>query len=467
MTNRNRCNKFPSMSKGDKIYFIGIGGISMSSLAFMAHDAGYDVWGYDRTETAMTRRLEESGITVKYSYSPENIEGAVIAVYTSAMNRSDPELVRARELNIPLVTRAEYLGQLMLEYRSRIGVSGMHGKSTASSMLAYVYLAAELDPTVIVGAELDALGGAFRVGGRENMVFEACEYTDSFLSFYPSTAVVLNIEMDHVDYFHSMEQIITSFSRYISKAETAVVNGDDGNVKKMLCGYSGRVVTFGLSEGCDFRAVNITGAKPEFDVANGGEILAHVRLGVLGDHNVYNALAAFAAAYVNGVAVEGIVKGLEAFRGAKRRFELRGAVECGGKCMCGGVRDYEVYDDYAHHPTEIRAVLKGASAYAKERGGDLRIVYQPHTYSRTYELFDDFKNAFADADDVIFADIYAARENNEWGVSSAQLAEAVGGRYFESFAQIADYVRTASRAGDVVIVMGAGDIIGVTGLILE
>ena len=439
-----------------KVYFIGIGGISMSSIAFMSKRAGLEVAGYDRTESDMTRRLSDAGITVYYSYSPDNAVGSDIVVYTAAMSEDDPEMKRARELGIPLMSRAEYFGQLMLSYGRRLGVSGMHGKTTATSMLTHIYLAAELDPTVMVCAELSCIDGAFRVGGADNMVFEACEYTDSFLSFYPTTAVVLNIEMDHVDYFHSLEQIITSFNRYIDKAEIAVVNGDDGNVKKCIEGYGGRVVTFGLGDSCDFRAANISGAKPEFDVVHGGEVLAHIKLGVLGIHSVYNALASFAAAYVNGVAVDAIVRGLESFRGAKRRFELRGTID----------PDTEIYDDYAHHPTEIRATLTSASEYAKERNGRLRIVFQPHTYSRTYELFDDFKTSFALADEVIFADIYAAREINTYGVTSDQLAEASGGKYIDSFEGIARYVRETAVSGDVVIVMGAGDIVAVSGMIL-
>ncbi len=438
------------------VYFVGIGGISMSSLALMAKDAGLDVSGYDRTPSGMTRRLEDAGIEVFYDYAPTNAEGADLAVYTAAMRQDDPELVRIRELKIPTMTRAEYLGRLMQDYTVRIGVSGMHGKSTATSMLAHVYLAADVDPTVIVGAELDCLGGAFRIGSRESLIFEACEYTDSFLSFFPTTAVVLNIEMDHVDYFHSMEQIITSFNTYMNKAEISVVNGDDSNVRAACEGYGGRVVTFGLTDSCDYSAANITGAKPEFDVVHGGEVIAHVKLGVLGRHNVYNALATFAAAHTNGIPTDSIVRGLANFVGAKRRFELRGTIEGGA----------EVYDDYAHHPTEIRATLSAARGYADERGGRLRVVYQPHTYSRTQELFSDFAKSFTDADEVIFADIYAARETNVWGVTSERLAEAAGGRYLASNGEIAEYVKSTAKPGDVVIVMGAGDIIALTNILL-
>jgi len=458
-TEKRIINISPDDLSGKRVYFVGIGGISMSSLAFMSHDAGMIVSGYDRTRTEMTERLEAAGIAVYYEYAPTNAEGCELAVYTAAMSESDPEMVRLRELGIPMLTRAEYMGQLMRIYAKRIGVSGMHGKSTATSMLSHIYLEAGLDPTLLIGAELSVIGGAFRVGSKDSMVFEACEYTDSFLSFFPTTAVVLNIEMDHVDYFHSLEQIRESFAAYIAKAEIAVLNGDDENVRMVQKTYGGRAVTFGLGEGCDYRAVNIVGAKPEFDVICGGSTVAHVALSVPGRHNVYNALASFAAAHVNGVPVDGIVRGLNAFVGAKRRFELRRVI--GGS---------EIYDDYAHHPTEIRAVLSSAKPYAKERGGRLRIVYQPHTYSRTAELFADFADAFADADEVVFADIYAAREVNEWGVHSSQLADAVkergvDSRYIEGFEPIADYVRATLGDGDVVIVMGAGDIIKVTGLI--
>ncbi len=445
---------------GRRTYFIGIGGISMSSLALMAKSNGCEVAGYDRTESAMTHRLEKAGITVHYTYSPDNALGMDLAVYTSAIRPDDPEFLRVKELGIPTMTRAEYLGQLMLGYKTRIGVAGMHGKSTTTSMLASIYLADEaLDPTVIVGAELTALGGAFRIGGQDSFLFEACEYTDSFLSFYPTTAVVLNIEMDHVDYFRSMEQIIRSFRRYLSIAERAVVNGDDANVRKALDGYTGEVVTYGLGEGNRYRAVNIEGAKPSFDLVRDGETVGRVSLGVHGRHNVWNALAALAASMENGIPFETAKRGLAAFCGTKRRFELRGHL--GG--TDGGA---EVYDDYAHHPTEIRATLKTAREYAAERGGRLRVIYQPHTYSRTFGLYDDFRKAFADADEVIFADIYAAREENLWGVSSKQLALDAGGLYFPSLAEIAAYVKNAASPQDVIVVMGAGDIIALTDLLI-
>lgn len=444
-------------SDAKSVYFIGIGGISMSSLALMTQTAGKEVRGYDRTPSQMTQKLENAGITVYYHYAPTNMEGCDLAVYTAAIKEDDPELLRAGELGIPAIPRAEYMGDLMLAYNTRIGVAGSHGKSTTTSMLASICITAGLDPTVVVGAELSSIGGAYRLGGRDQFIFEACEYTDSFLSFFPTTAVAVNLEMDHTDYFHSLDQIIDSFSRYLRKADTAVINGDDANLQRAAEGHP-HVVTFGLGEGCDYTAQNIFGALPGFDLAYHGKVLTHIQLSIPGRHNILNALAAAAAAVENGVDVNQINPGLLDFRGAKRRFELRGE-------LVGA----SIYDDYAHHPTEIRACIAAARGVCDERGGRLLVVYQPHTYSRTYSLYDKFTKAFAGADEVIFTDIYAAREKNEWNVSSAQLAaDVVGtkGRYIADFKAIEEAVRADLKAGDVLLIMGAGDIIKLSNMLL-
>ena len=434
------------------IYFIGIGGINMSSLAHLSKKAGYRVGGSDRTCTELTRRLENSGITVNYSHSEDNAKGYDAFVYTVAISSDNPEYTYAIEKGLPCISRADYLGYIMTRYKDRIGVSGMHGKSTCTSMCAQVLIDGSYSPTVLSGAELPAMNGAYCVGEGDIFAFEACEYMDSFLDFNPTVAVILNIEMDHVDYFHSMEQIRSSFLKYASltgKGGYAVYNADDENVRLALEPYEGNRVSFGIENGAArFRAVNISEHKGrfEFDVTDRGELLCRVRLRVSGYHNIYNALATAAACSLCGVSAEHIKQGLENFRGACRRMEYKGSIN-----------GAEVYDDYGHHPTEISTTLAGAK---KMTAGQLVCVYQPHTYSRTAALFDDFATAFGHCDKVIFADIYAAREINTSGVSTKQLAERIGEKavWGGDFKRCAELLTDSLKAGDVGIVMGAGDV---------
>ncbi len=437
------------------IFFIGVGGINMSSLAHISHELGFRVGGSDRTKTALTERLRESGIDVIYEHKRENVENYDAVVYTVAIGEDNPEFVRAGERGIPCISRADFLGYIMTGYAHRIGVSGMHGKSTCTSMLAHVFMACGADPTVMSGAELPEMGGAYRIGAKEHFVFEACEYMDSFLSFYPSVAVVLNIEMDHVDYFHSMDQINDSFLNFAGRTllsdgdRCAVLNFDDENVAKIASSYAGKVISFGVkSTSAKYRAYNVSYrcGHPEFDILCDGKFLCRVKLSVPGEHNVYNATAAFAAAHSLGLDPDGIVAGLESFVGAKRRMEFKGKLN-----------GADVYDDYGHHPTEVASTLSGVAKMDYER---VWCVYQPHTYSRTAELLEEFAASFESADRVIFADIYAAREENTYGISSARLADLVGEKaeHIDSFEKIAKELRENVEPGDVVIVMGAGDI---------
>ena len=437
------------------IFFIGIGGINMSSLAHISHVRGYKVGGSDRTGTALTERLAGEGIEIKLGHSADNMIGYDAVVYTVAISEDNPELVYAKEHDLPCISRADFLGYIMTGYSHRIGVSGMHGKSTCTSMLAHVFMDSDADPTVMSGAELSEMGGAYRIGSSENFIFEACEYMDSFLSFYPSIAVVLNIEMDHVDYFHSMEQINASFAAFMDRTllsdgdRRAVLNFDDANVRALADSFAGEVVSFGVNScSATYRACNIRypRGRASFDILFGGVFVSHVDLSVPSEHNVYNALAAFAAAHSLGLETDGIVKGLGSFVGAKRRMEYKGKM--------GGA---DVYDDYGHHPTEVASTLVGVAKMGYER---VWCVYQPHTYSRTAELIEDFARAFDSADRVILADIYAARETNTYGISSARVASLIGERaeYIDSFEKIAAHLRANVKEGDVVVIMGAGDI---------
>ncbi len=434
------------------IYFIGIGGINMSSLAHISHIRGYRVGGSDREKTALTESLRARGIEVFYSHDAENIENYDAAVYTVAISPDNPEYVKALEMGIPCISRADYLGYIMLEYKNRIGVSGMHGKSTCTSMCATVFMEGGADPTVLSGAELDAMDGAYRIGESENFIFEACEYMDSFLDFNPSTAIILNIEMDHVDYFKNMEQICESYSKFASitgSDGTLIVNIDNEYIPKVINGYSGRVITFGVrSTSADYTAINIRYPQgfADFDVMKQGEFLCHVRLSVTGEHNVYNALAALVAGDLAGLEPEKIARGLAAFKGAKRRMEYKGKVN-------GAL----VFDDYGHHPTEAATTLDGVAKRASER---LYCIFQPHTYTRTYTLMNDFAQSFDSVDRVFIADIYPARETDDLGISGKTLAIRIGEKaeYVSGFENIAREISELLAPDDILVVMGAGDI---------
>ncbi len=442
------------MLRGCKsIYFIGIGGINMSSLAHISRLRGYRVGGSDREKTTLTERLKAEGIEIYYEHAAENMESYDAVVYTVAISPDNPEYARALEKGIPCISRADYLGYLMLGYKNRIGVSGMHGKSTCTSMCATVFMEGEGDPTVLSGAELDAMGGAYRIGHSENFIFEACEYMDSFLDFNPSTAIILNIELDHVDYFDSIEQVCYSYARFASitgERGRVVANVDNEYIPTVLEGYEGEVITFGvLTKSADYTAINIRypNGCAEFDVMRKGEYIEHVKLSVTGEHNVYNALAAFAAAHVSGLEPEKIARGLNKFHGAKRRMEYKGTLN-------GAL----VFDDYGHHPTEVATTLEGVAK--RDDVERLFCVFQPHTYTRTYALMDDFAQSFDSVDQVYIADIYPARETDDLGISGKTLAIRIGDKaeYISGFENLAKEINANVHEGDVLVVMGAGDI---------
>lgn len=441
------------MSSAEKVYFIGIGGISMSSLAIMTQKKGYTVTGSDRTKTALTEELEGMGIDINYNEAMPYVDDADIVVYTVAIDSENADYVYAQKKKIPCVSRADYLGYLMMDFSMRIGVSGTHGKSTTTGMLASIFSATESDATVLCGAKLDSLGGeAYRCGDDNSyIIVESCEYQDSFLDLCPNIAVVLNIELDHIDYFSSLSQIKNSFAVFAEKCGSEgsiIANADDENCMDALSAFKSRLITFGFNKSANFRAVNVEyeNGFPKFDILYENEPICNIKLSVNGEHNILNATAAFAVAFICGMDVYDIAKGLHNFKGAHRRCEYVGN-------FCGA----DVFDDYAHHPTEIRKTLEGIREREYER---VVCVFQPHTFSRTKGLFSDIVRSFDDADEVIFADIYAARETDDLGVSSKQLAESTGekGKYLGGLSDIKKYLEKDLREGDALVVMGAGDI---------
>ncbi len=434
------------------IFFIGIGGINMSSLAHVTKERGYAVGGSDRTKTALTERLVSEGIAVFYGHDASNLCGYDAVVYTVAVGADNPEYCEAMRRGLPCISRSDYMGYLMRDYTRRVGISGTHGKSTTTSMCAEILMTANADPTVLSGAPLSSMGGAYRVGGHDTMVFEACEYMDSFLDFYPNVAVILNVELDHVDYFadvHQMQRSFCAFAERTGKDGVAVVNGDDPNAVEALTGFGGTVLTFGIDEkDLTFCATNLEERNGcfSFAVLKNGEFFCHVTLNVSGRHNVYNALASLAVADLCGVSGEDAVRGLAAFRGASRRMEYRGAL-----------RGARLFDDYAHHPTEVRTTLSGARGMTQ---GKLFCVFQSHTYSRTHALLDEFADALSLADRVLVTDIYAARERDTHGLTAESFAERIGKHATPvgSFQRAADVLSEELSPGDVAVIMGAGDV---------
>ena len=445
--------------KPQRIHFIGIGGISMSGLAEILMDEGFTVSGSDAHRSELTDHLENRGAVLYYGQKAENIQDGIDAVvYTAAIHPDNPELMEVQRRNIPLLTRAELLGQMMKNYKHAIAIAGTHGKTTTTSMVTEIFLKAETDPTISVGGILHSIGGNIRVGGPEFFVTEACEYTNSFLSFYPTMAVILNIEEDHLDFFKDIQDIRNSFRQFAKKVPengAVILNGDIENPAEIVSGVKGRVITFGHGAENDYTADQITYdeyARPSFDLIVRGEKKGRLTLGVQGEHNVYNALAAVAVSVESGISYEVIADGLASFTGTERRFEKKGVLN--------GVT---VIDDYAHHPQEIEATLKAARNYPHKR---IWCVFQPHTYSRTKAFLSGFAEALSLADCVVLADIYAARETDTLGVSSEDIAKllqekGVEAWYLPTFAEIEKFILEHCIPGDLLITMGAGDIVKV------
>jgi len=446
-----------SLSRDKDIFFLGAGGIMMSSLALLTKSAGYSTRGSDRSRTALTEKLEGAGIKMYYGHSEDNLgENCGAVVYTVAVSPDNAEYSAAMQRGIPTISRADYLGYIMTEYKNRVGIAGMHGKSTCTSMCAEIFMSAGKagkisEPTIVSGAEYESMQGAYYLGDRENFIFEACEYMDSFLDFNPTVAVLLNAEMEHVDYFKSIEQIRESFKNYaalVGENGIVIYNTDDENTVISAGSVNARKISFGIENEADFTAKDIKNCQypMEFEIVAYGESLAHVKIPSRGIHNVYNALAAAATAYSCGIGKDDIVKGIESFKGAKRRMEYKGKLS-----------GAEIYDDYGHHPTEIGATLEGVKTTCD---GRLVCVFQPHTYSRTAALADKFADAFECADKVILTDIYAAREKNESGITSQKLAEMIGDKaiYGGDLDSTVEKLKATVIDGDTVVVMGAGDV---------
>lgn len=444
-----------AVANAKHIFFIGIGGVSMASLARYAMSGGKTVSGSDKVDSVALRALEKEGATVYVGHKAENVSGCDLAVYTAAIGEDNPELSAARARGIKTMTRAEFLGAIMADSRVRIGVSGSHGKSSATAMIARVLLAAGRDPTVMCGADIPDISGAYRKGDGA-FLYEACEYTDSFLSTSPNVAVILNVDYDHTDYFASLGDVISSFAKFakLSSDEggSVVVCADDEGAMRAV--ENEFPITFGIDKEADYKAENIEmqSGFASFSVTFCDEpFIDKITLAVPGRHNIYNALATLAVCDLVGIDKNVAAEAIGSFGGISRRFEKRGNI-------CGA----PVYVDYAHHPREIGATLAAAREICS---GRIIAVFEPHTYSRTKALFDDFVAAFSAADKTIFTDIFAARETDTLGVSSKMLAEAAGGEYARSYEDAARRVCEIAKDGDVVLILGAGTVVRVADLL--
>ena len=430
---------------GRRVHLVGIGGVSMRPLGLVLKGMGMEVTGSDMSSSAATDELIAQGIPVAVGHRAENIEGAECIIRTAAAHNDNPEIAAARAAGIPVFERAQAWGEIMKAYKNAVCISGTHGKTTTTSMMTHILMSAELDPTVMIGGYLPLLHAGHRVGHGDTILLESCEYCDSFLNFFPTVAVVLNVEADHLDYFKDLADVQKSFHKFAELATSCVIaNGDDEHTVQAMEGLD--YIPFGLKESNRIHAANMCPDWRHFDVICDGEFYCHLDMGVLGKHNALNGLAAAAAAWMMGIPGEAVSHGLESFHGAGRRMEFK-----------GNYNGAEVYDDYAHHPDELAATIDAVRASFP--GRRLVLAFQPHTYSRTNALFDDFVRELKKSDVVVLAEIYAARERNTIGISSAHVAEKVPGAVFcETLPEVTAYLRENVREGDVVITMGAGDI---------
>ncbi|MBQ8796707.1 MAG: UDP-N-acetylmuramate--L-alanine ligase [Oscillospiraceae bacterium] len=429
---------------GKRVHLVGIGGVSMRPLGLVLKGMGMLVTGSDMNSSVSTDELIAKGISVAIGHSAANVEGADCVIRTAAANNDNPEIMAARSKGIPLFERAQAWGVIMQAYKNAICISGTHGKTTATSMLTHIFMEAELDPTVMIGGHLPLLKAGHRVGDGDTIIMESCEYCDSFLNFFPTLAVILNIEADHLDYFKDLADVEKSFRQFAQLSTNGILaNGDDPHVAETLQGLN--YVSFGISEGNRVHVANISSDWRHFDVVCDGNLYCHLDLKVIGKHNTLNALAAAGAAWMLGIPGDAVSAGLAKFTGANRRMQF-----------LGNYNGADVYDDYAHHPDELAATIAAVKTLNYKR---VVIAFQPHTYTRTHALFEDFVRELKKVDHLVLAEIYAARERNTVGISSQDLAARIPGSiYCETLPQVTEYLTSIAREGDIILTVGAGDI---------
>ena len=436
---------------GTRVHLAGIGGVSMCPLAEVLAGMGLQVQGSDMSESDTVRQLRAQGIPVAVGHSAENLKDCALVIRTAAIHDDNPEIAGAIARGIPVYERAQAWGAIMQHYQNAVCISGTHGKTTTTSMATHIFMAAQADPTVMIGGTLPLLHSGYRVGHGDTIILESCEYCNSFLNFFPTVAVILNVEADHLDFFKDLADIEHSFHAFadlVPQRGYIISNADDPGAREAVKGLSHPVFTFGIADpdaDCTAHNVAFHDGCPTFDVVIRGETYAHVELHIAGRHNILNSLAAASAAYVLGIPGSAVEEGLATFHGAGRRFERKGTFH-----------GADVFDDYAHHPAELHALLTTAQSMGYER---VICAFQPHTYTRTKALFDDFVRELQLPDVTILAEIYAAREKNDIGISSQDLAAKIPGVvYCSTLDQVADQLAKLARPGDLILTVGAGDI---------
>lgn len=442
---QNKCEELKKyLNPGKRVHLIGIGGVSMRPLGLVLQGMGLTVTGSDMNSSVSTDELIAKGIQVYIGHRQENIRGADCIIRTAAAHNDNPEIAAARVAGIPVFERAQAWGVIMQAYKNAVCVAGTHGKTTTTSMVTHILMEANVDPTVMIGGYLPLLRAGHRVGQGDTIILESCEYCDSFLNFFPTLSVILNIEADHLDYFKDLADIQKSFRKFAQLSSGGILaNGDDPHVREALEGLD--YVSFGLNPNNRVHGENIHPDWRHLDVYCDGTFYTHLDLNVLGRHNALNAIGAAGAAWMLGIPGEAVTRGLAAFSGAERRMQYKGSY-----------RGADIYDDYAHHPDELAATIDAVATMHYDR---VILAFQPHTYTRTRALFSDFVRQLKRVDKVVLAEIYAARERNTVGISSKDLAEQIPGAvYCETLPEVTSYLGSIAREGDVILTVGAGDI---------
>lgn len=442
-----KLNKIESyLVPGKRVHLIGIGGVSMRPLGLVLAGMGMTITGSDMNSSVSTDELISKGIKVYIGHAAENVGSADCIIRTAAVHNDNPEIAAARANGIPVFERAQAWGVIMRAYRNAICISGTHGKTTTTSMVTHIFMQAQKDPTVMIGGYLPLLRAGHRVGSGDTIIMESCEYCNSFLNFFPTLAVIMNIEADHLDFFRDLADVQKSFRTFAGLVPAdgrVLANGDDDNTREALVGMA--YETFGIARANDFHGENYSPDWRDFDLVAKDEKICRIHLNVFGRHNAVNAIAACAVALEMGIDPADIAAGLATFGGAGRRMEYKGSIN-----------GAEVYDDYAHHPGELHALIDAALTMNYQR---VILAFQPHTYTRTKALFDDFVQELRRVDHAVLAEIYAARESNTIGISSEDLSKNIRGSvFFETLPEVADYLRSIAQPGDLIVTVGAGDI---------
>lgn len=455
-----------NLSDYKHIHLIGIGGISMSAIAETLHNWNYKVTGSDLNKSEITDNLNKHGITTVIGHDLENAKIADLIVYTAAVSDTDPEILIAKENNIPIIGRGTFVGYLTKLYNEAICISGTHGKTTTTSMISTCFIDAKKDPSIEVGAILDSIGGNYRVGNSEYFILESCEYKGNFLKFFPNTAIILNIDNDHLDYYKTFENVVKAFYDFANIVEPeglVIVNGDDKNCYALKDIVKSKFISYGIeNKNCNFIAKNISfdeNGFAKFDVYKNSEFYESFELSVAGKHNVLNALACICTCDYYSISKDIIKVSLKKFTGAERRLEFKGKIN----------NTVSVFDDYAHHPTEIKAT---SNAVKNKKYNESWVIFQPHTYSRTKNHLNDFADSLLEFDNIVILDIYAARETNTFDISSKDLVEKINSKgkkavYMPDFNEVVSYIKENIKDNDIVITLGAGTVTQIGPMLLK